>query len=86
MGNRRRVARPVRWAQAAADEWRGGTVAPSVDLELFNMIRQAKGLPAVDLVEATAQVQDYIDSGEHDRVMARFEQSFDGRATGPRKG
>lgn len=46
---------------------------PSVDLELWNMIRAAKGQPAQTLAEAEAEVRAYIASGEHAQAMAALE-------------
>lgn len=46
---------------------------PSVDLELWNMIRSAKGQPAQTLAEAEVEVRAYIASGEHAQAMAALE-------------
>ncbi|HEY9474688.1 MAG TPA: hypothetical protein VIS06_12660 [Mycobacteriales bacterium] len=47
---------------------------PSVDLELWNMIRAAKGLPAQTLAEAEADVRACIDSGQYAQALTRLEQ------------
>lgn len=69
MGNGRRAE----WARRAARKYGGTEPEVSVDLELWNMIRGAKGLPAQTLAEAEAEMRTWIDSGAWVEAMARVE-------------